>query len=123
MKTILHVIMTTSIFLTLWWFIEAITISSIILGIAIHYLIDATVDPEKGMTNYGMYFSHSQIIWIFVFIFNPIHILAMVILSISIHDMTDIYPSNPDISRRRYNSWLLVNCLVGIIIFLLFLMM
>lgn len=123
MRTILHTIITSVVFVLLWRIFEAITISSIILGIVIQYFIDSTVDPEKGVTNYGMYMSHSQILWIFVFIFNPIHLIALTILGVSLHDILDISPSTPEVKKTTYNLWLLINALIGFSIFLIFLLL
>lgn len=119
-RSVLHVILTAVVVSVLWWMFDAINLTSIIPAIYLTFATDISADPEAGPMSYKMYLTHSTIIWIIIFLFNPIALTALMMLSLSLHCLTDIYPGSPDLPRKNYNSWLFTNGTVGIIFFLLY---
>lgn len=122
MRWILHLITSTMLFGALWVIFPQITISVSLAGIIIAtWLPDIVIEVEEGDINYKLYFSHSIILWTFIFVFNMYPIIAVFILAIAFHDTCDIKAGTPDRPRTHYNMWLFGNACVGIIIFLLYL--
>jgi len=134
-----HLLMAGSVFVLLWLFIPIIQITDIIFPVFITIFPDVDQAFRKRLGHRSMW-THSVILPLLVFIFNPTTTYVLILLSIGIHLICDlrftkqmgfyniiilkVYLSNKvhfpkyRLNGQQTTAWLIVNFLVALIIFI-----
>lgn len=134
-----HLLVASIVFIILWIFIPKIHITDIFFPIFMTIFPDIDLAFEKRLGHRSMW-THSIILPLLVFIFNPISAYALILLSIGIHLLCDlrftkkmgfyniiilnIYLSNMvhfpryRLKGNQTSAWLVVNFLIALIIFI-----